>query len=128
MSTTTTAPPQPLRIGVLYEDTQMTDLAGLDLLGAKVHMDQRDQGLESIASFYENFRDAKVSMNVKDATKYVCVQIVRERKIMEFNPKILALVLQRLVEEKDAYRRVGLYEFEATGCEFGWQKKKLVLY
>lgn len=96
--------------------------------GAKVHMDQRDQDLESIASFYENFRDAKVPMNVKDATKYVCVQIVRERKIRDFNPKILALVLQRLVEEKDAYIRVGLYEFEATGCDFGWQKKRLVLY
>lgn len=33
MSTTNGTIKNPLRVGVLYEDTQMTDLAGLDLLG-----------------------------------------------------------------------------------------------
>ncbi|OAL49438.1 class I glutamine amidotransferase-like protein [Pyrenochaeta sp. DS3sAY3a] len=33
MSSPTTTTQTPLRVGVLYEDTQMTDLAGLDLLG-----------------------------------------------------------------------------------------------
>lgn len=33
MSSTATTAKTPLRIGVLYEETQMCDLAGLDILG-----------------------------------------------------------------------------------------------
>ena len=58
--------------------------------------------------------------------EYLCVQIVRERKEREKNPKTIGLVLERVKDSaEEAFRRVGLTDFDVA--EGAWARKTLKL-
>jgi hypothetical protein len=92
-------------------------------LGTKVHLDYKPNYLEVKASFD---REAKCD-NEGSAREYMCVQILKERKRSDFNPKVIGLIVEETEEEEaPAFRRVGIVAFD-FGEEEGWEKKSLKL-
>jgi hypothetical protein len=105
-------------------------------LGARVHMDYYSnrsyEMMEYIASLHKDFRDVPLptARDIEDAKRYLCVQIARERKVVQHNPKVLCLVLEKVDNEEGAFKRAGVYYFDADGSEedAAWERRDLKLY
>ncbi|KAF2793930.1 HET-domain-containing protein [Melanomma pulvis-pyrius CBS 109.77] len=98
--------------------------------GTKVHMDKREKNWESISSFDEDLADLNEGITTAEVPKFLCVQIVRERKPEDWFPKTLGLILHRVEGVEEGWRRVGLLAFDgvAEGEEDAWIARTLKLF
>lgn len=95
--------------------------------GSKVHMDWRENGWDDRVYFSHRELEAK-SKRAEDMRRYLCVQILRERKHRDFNPKAIALILSEDEIEGGTFRRTGVLAFDFLGNDDGiWSKKTLKL-
>ncbi|KAF1843088.1 HET-domain-containing protein [Cucurbitaria berberidis CBS 394.84] len=96
--------------------------------GSRVCMDVKRNNWNSVSSFIKDFSDAEAEIDAKSVKEYLCVQIVRELKRRDWNPKILALVLEEVDDANgQAFRRVGLLDLDADASEEQWEKRTLKL-
>lgn len=111
-----------------YNFHQVAQCTGLkNERGRRVCMHLKTANWDSVLSFREDFSDVEAEIDTKDAKEYLCVQIARELKKGDYNPKILALVLTvNSCSNVQTFRRVGLLSFDAS--EQGqWDKRTLKL-
>jgi hypothetical protein len=97
-------------------------------LGTHAHLDWRPNGWASEARFEEDVHGEEVD-NGEESRTYLCVQILRERKRHDFNPKVLAMILDE-DEEEGTYKRVGIVELdldEGEGERDKWERRTLKL-
>lgn len=95
--------------------------------GAKVYMDRRRNNWDSFPMFDDDFSQWDDSGEAT-VSKYLCVQIARERKPPGYNPKTLALILEEVKDgEKKAFKRAGLFAFDFEEKDV-WTKKTLKLF
>ncbi|KAF1934610.1 HET-domain-containing protein [Clathrospora elynae] len=95
--------------------------------GIRVCMDMRIDNCDSVSSFAQDFSDPEDAISFEHAKGYLCVQIARERKRRDWNPKVIALVLEKTADTTDhVYKRVGLMNFDAVD-EDKWDHKTLKL-
>ncbi|KAI4612449.1 hypothetical protein J4E80_007182 [Alternaria sp. BMP 0032] len=94
--------------------------------GHRVCMDERLGSCDDVCSFAADFPGVDQQYDRENVREYLCVQIVRERKEREKNPKIIGLVLEKVKDsDEEAFRRVGLTDFDvADGV---WVRKTLKL-
>ncbi|KAF2651312.1 HET-domain-containing protein [Lophiostoma macrostomum CBS 122681] len=101
---------------------------GVNELGLTVRVDGDTEYSKFDASFIEDWTDLE-PMNRGEAKKYICMQIARERKRKEQNPKVLALVLEEVHGNDDTFRRIAILacdEPEADDDGWGTMTLKLV--
>jgi hypothetical protein len=97
--------------------------------GTEVHMDRKDNGWASISSFSTDLADLNEGLTTEEVPKFLCVQIARERKLKDLNPKTLALILERADETEEGYKRVGLLAFDGpVDDNEEWKERRLKLY
>ena len=106
---------------------EVTEAIGkLNKPGHRVFMDERTGSCDSVCSFTADLSGVDQQCDRENVKEYLCVQIVRERKEREKNPKIIGLVLEKVKDsDEEAFRRVGLTDFDvADGV---WVRKTLKL-
>lgn len=92
-------------------------------------MDRKDKRCASVSSFSEDLADLNEGLTPEEIPKYLCVQIARERKPKGFNPKTLALILEKTESGKDGYKRVGLLAFDGPlDDDESWEERTLKLF
>lgn len=108
--------------GMEYDDWGICIDYNRNEKGMFVHPDQRAEGCGYKATFGS---DGEVREGKK---KYLCLQIARDRKAKEANPKVHVLMLEEAGKDGKCYRRVGMmfFDFEG-GIQEGWEKRTLKL-
>jgi hypothetical protein len=97
--------------------------------GTEVHMDIKDNRWASISSFSTDLADLNNGPTIEEVPKFLCVQIARERKPKNFNPKTLALILERADGTEEGFKRVGLLAFDGpVDDNEGWEERRLKLF
>lgn len=97
-------------------------------LGMKVHPDRRPNNCGYKYWFCEGDEVAEEPCDGNSAAKYLCVQIVRDRKSPDANPKVYALILEEDAKEQGAYKRFGVVAFDFDEGEGNfWVRKTLKL-
>jgi len=94
-------------------------------LGTWAHLDWRPNNWSAEARF-EREDERGEGEDAQGVRRYLCVQILRERKHRRFNPKVIAMVLEEAAE--GAYRRAGIVEFDLEEEEEEkWERRTLRL-
>ncbi|KAJ4287182.1 hypothetical protein N0V90_012580 [Kalmusia sp. IMI 367209] len=94
--------------------------------GLHVHMDLRPHDCAATCSFTGEFSDVEGAVYSTETKRYICLQIARDKKLIEYDPKIVALVLEKIDSEEGGYRRAGLLAFD-TVDEGAWTEMNLKL-
>ncbi|PVI00914.1 HET-domain-containing protein [Periconia macrospinosa] len=93
--------------------------------GTIVHQDFKPE-YESMRACFQKEGSHTVKWDDEGAVlEYICLQILRERKRSDYNPKVIGLILTE-AEEQGAFRRVGIVAFDFEE-EAGWERRSLKL-
>ncbi|KAF2636456.1 HET-domain-containing protein [Massarina eburnea CBS 473.64] len=92
--------------------------------GSKVFLDYKPNYLEPKCCFCKEGSDSVTWDDEHAVREYLCLQILKERKQSEFNPKVIGLLLTEA--EEGSFRRVGIVAFDFEE-EDGWERRSLKL-
>ncbi|KAF7447516.1 hypothetical protein PtrM4_123070 [Pyrenophora tritici-repentis] len=102
-------------------------IGGSNKPGSRICMDQRANDCDAVCSFAADFPGVDKDYERDNVKKYLCVQIVRERKERGQRPKIIGLVLKKAENStEEAFRRVGLTDFDEP-VDGEWVRRTLKL-